>query len=141
MNGSFVIDASVGFSWVYPSQASDETDKMLQELETGATVVVPWFWFLEVANGLLAAERRKLLTAGERKIALEKLSKLKFVIDEECAQAAFGRTSELAAKHGLSVYDAAYLETALRRNLPLGSRDKPMRTAAKKAGVKLHDSA
>lgn len=137
MSGRFLVDASVGFSWVYPSQASDETAKMLQELEAGATIVVPSLWFLEVANGLLAAQRRKLITASERKAALEKLSKLKFTVDEESAHAAFHRTSELAAKH-LSVYDAAYLETALRRGLPLGSRDQVLRAAAKKAGVKLH---
>jgi predicted nucleic acid-binding protein len=135
---AFVVDASVGFSWVYPSQASVETEQMLQEIEAGATVIVPSLWFLEVANALLAAERRKLITARERKTALERLSRLNLRIDEESAQAAFGKTSELAAKHGLSVYDATYLETALRHNLPLGSRDQVLCAAARKAGAKLH---
>ena len=137
MSQAFIVDASVGFSWVYPTQASAETDKLLEEVEAGADVVVPSLWFLEVANSLLTAQRRKLLTAAERKTALETLSKLTFTVDEESGAAAFRKTSELAEKYGLSVYDAAYLEAALRRKLPLGSRDRPLREAAKKCGVKV----
>ena len=135
MSETFVVDASVGFAWVYPNQSSAETDILLEEIESGAEVVVPSLWFLEVANGLLAAQRRRLLTAAERKKALERLLILTFTIDEETGQAAFRRTSELADKHGLSVYDAAYLEVALRRKLPLGSRDEALRKAAKRSGV------
>ena len=64
MSQAFIVDASVGFAWVYPSQGSAETDKLLGEVEAGAAVVVPSLWFLEVANSLLTAQRRKLLTAA-----------------------------------------------------------------------------
>ena len=137
MSEAFIVDASVGFAWAYPTQASAETDKLLEQIESGAAAVVPSLWFLEVANGLLAAQRRKLLTAAERKKALEKLSSLIFTIDEEAARTAFRKTSELAEKHGLSVYDAAYLETVLRLKLPIGSRDEALRKAAKRLGVKV----
>lgn len=137
MSDAFIVDASVGFAWVYPSQASAETDRLLEEIASGATVVAPSLWFLEVANGLLAAQRRNLLTAAERRAALERLAALSLTIDEETAQSAFRRTSELAEKHGLSVYDATYLEVALRRKLPLGSRDGALRNAAKRCGVKV----
>ena len=135
MSETFIVDASVGFAWVYPTQASGETDKLLESVESGASIVVPTLWFVEVANGLLAAQRRKLLTAAERKTALARLSALTFSVDEETGRAAFQKTSDLAEKHGLSVYDAAYLEIALRRKLPLGSRDEPLRKAAKRSGV------
>ena len=137
MSEAFIVDASVGFAWVYPSQASAGTDRLLEQIESGAAVVVPSFWFLQVANGLLAAQPRKLLTAAERKKALEQLSNLTFTVDEEACRAAFRKTSELAEKHGLSVYDAAYLETALRRKLPIASRDEALRTAAKRRGVRV----
>ena len=137
MNDPFVVDASGGFSWVYPSQASGETDKWLEQMESGAGVVVPSLWFWEIANGLLAAQRRKLLTTAERRKALHRLSLLSFTIDEEAGRIALGKTSELAEKHGLSVYDAAYLEIALRRKLFLGSRDEALLKAAKRSGVKL----
>jgi predicted nucleic acid-binding protein len=134
---AFVVDASVGFAWVYPSQASAETDALLEDVAAGAVVVSPALWFLEVANGLLAAQRRKLLTASERKSALEMLSGLRVTMDEDSGHAAFHQTSTLAEKYGLSVYDAAYLEVALRRRLPLGSRDGALRSAAKRCGVKV----
>lgn len=137
MTDAFVVDASVGFAWVYPSQASAETDTLLEDVEAGAAVVAPALWFLEVANGLLAAQRRKLLTAAERTAALEMLSGLRVTIDDDSGRAAFHKTSTLAEKHGLSVYDAAYLEVALRRHLPLGSRDQALRRAAKRCGVKV----
>ncbi len=137
MTEAFVVDPSVGFAWVYLSQASAETDALLEDVEAGAPVVAPALWFLEVANGLLTAQRRKLLTASERKSALEMLSALRVTIDDDSGHAAFRKTSRLAEKYGLSVYDAAYLEVALRRQLPLGSRDGPLRSAAKRCGVKV----
>jgi predicted nucleic acid-binding protein len=135
VSDAFVVDASVGFSWIYPSQASTETDKLLEEVAAGATVVVPALWFLEVANGLLAAQRRKLLTPAERKAALDRLLTLAFTVDDETARGICRRASDLAEKHGLSVYDAAYVEAALRRRLPLATRDRAVKDAAIRCGV------
>ena len=103
----------------------------------GATVVVPPLWFLEVANGLLVAQRRKLLTASERTQALTRLSGLALTVDDVDARVAFDRTSTLAAGYGLSVYDAAYLEVALRRTLPIASRDETLLSSAARAGAKV----
>ena len=137
MSDAFVVDASIGFSWVYPSQASTATDKLLEEVAAGAVIVVPALWFLEVANGLLAAQRRKLLTPAERKTALERLLSLAFTVDDETARGVCRRSSDLAEKHGLSVYDAAYVEAALRRKLPLATRSRAVRDAAIRCGVRV----
>ena len=107
MSGGFVIDSSIGFSWVYPAQASRSTESLLQELEAGANVVVPELWFLEIANGLLVLQRRKKLSAGERKEALKTLMALNPIVDDESGKRAFDSISELAEKHSLTVYDAA----------------------------------
>jgi len=98
---------------------------------------VPELWLLEIANGLLVRQRQKKLTAAERKTALATLAALNFIVDTDAGKAAFKATSEMAEKHGLSVYDATYLEVALRRSLPLASRDGPLLRAAKRSGVKL----
>jgi predicted nucleic acid-binding protein len=134
---SFVIDASVGFAWVYQSQATPETDRLLNEAAGGTTVIVPALWFLEMANVLLVAQRRKRFTARERKIALDKLTAMQFTVDEEGSRNAFGEISELAEKYGLTIYDAVYLELALRRSLPLASRDEALRNAARQCGLKI----
>ena len=137
MSEAFVVDASTAFAWVFPSQTSLEADALLTRIGSGATPVVPSLWFLEVANGLLAAQRRKLLTASERNQALEQLSALSVSVDEDVGRAAFGRISILAEKQGLSVYDAAYLDTALRRKLPLATRDRALVSAARRSRVQV----
>ncbi len=136
MSVTWVIDSSVGFAWVHPNQATPETDKLLQEIEAGAAVVVPALWFIEMANSLLVLQRRKKLTGAERKAALEILSSMNFTVDDEAARMALNKTSELAGKYGLTVYNATYLEVALRRNLPLASRDSALMGAAKRCGVR-----
>jgi predicted nucleic acid-binding protein len=133
---SFVVDASVGFAWVHQSQATPETDELLDKVAGGATVIVPALWFLEMANVLLIAQRRQRLTATQRKTALNKLAAMQFNVDEEGTRNAFGKISELAEKHGLTIYDAIYLELALRRSLPLASRDEALKNAAKRSGLK-----
>ena len=137
MSAGWLIDSSVGLAWVHQDQATPETDQLLAEVESGISVVVPGLWFLEIANGLLVLQRRKKLTSAERKCALETLARLNLTVDEEAGRAAFQRTSELAEKHGLTIYDATYLEIALRRKLALASRDTNLREAAKRCGLKV----
>jgi predicted nucleic acid-binding protein len=137
LGAGFVVDASVGFAWVYEDQATPETDLLLSELAAGAVAVAPAMWFLEVGNVLLTAQRRQRLTPARRRTALETLGAVQFIVDDEATRYAFGKTSELAEKYGLTVYDAHYLEVALRRKLPLGSRDDALRQAAKRFGVKV----
>ena len=139
MSAAFVVDASMALAWVLPGQASSAAEALLKSVEAGAGIVVPTLWFLEVANGLLVAERRKTIAAPERRLALERLSALALTIDEANARDAFGRTSALAEQYGLSVYDAAYLELAIRRNLPLGTRDRVLHSAAERSGVPRFD--
>ena len=136
MSTGFVVDASVGFAWVYHGQATPETDQWLNDVAAGATVIVPGLWYLEMSNVLLMAQRRHRLTTVQRQAALEKLTALQFTVDEEGTRHAFGKTSGLAEKHGLTIYDATYLELALRRSLPLATRDEALKTAAKQCGVK-----
>jgi predicted nucleic acid-binding protein len=136
LSAGFVVDASVGFSWVYHDQATPETHALLREVAEGVTVVVPSFWFLEMANVLLIAQRRHKLTALQRKAAMAKLAAIQFTVDDEAARNAFDQISELAEKHGLTVYDAAYLEIAVRRKMSLASRDGALRSACRRCGLK-----
>jgi predicted nucleic acid-binding protein len=137
VSAAFVPDASTAIAWVHPAQATPETEALLTQVEEGAELVVPALWFAEVANALLVLERRKRLTARERREALERLTQLQPVPELDGPRLAFSKTSELATTHGLSVYDATYLELALRRRLALATRDEPLRAAAKKSGIKL----
>ena len=137
MSNPFVIDCSIAIGWVHPSQATELTRRLLEQAKEGSTIFVPSLWHLEVANALLVAVRRKLMSDVERQTALALLSQLRLSVDDETPRQAFSKISELAAQHSLSAYDAAYLELSQRKSLPLGSRDEPLRSAARKCGVRL----
>jgi len=113
---------------------------MLARLAAGDSLIVPALWPLEVANALTVLRRRRKLTPDEARTAIEIIRDLPTVIDHEAAAIAFSRLVPLAAEHGLTVYDATYIELALRRQLPLASNDAPMKGAAIRAGVDLWQS-
>jgi predicted nucleic acid-binding protein len=133
----FVVDASVGIAWVHSAQATTQSQMLLDAIAAGAVVRAPALWSLETANALLVLTRRRKLTEDERADALTALAQLAVVLDHEMAALAFGKLSDLAARHALSVYDAAYSELALRKKLPIACKDGPLRTAAKRARLKL----
>jgi predicted nucleic acid-binding protein len=134
---AFVADASVAIGWVHPAQATKQTAAMLDAIADGATLEVPALWPLEVANALIVLVRRRKLADDERQAGLGWFRGLRVRVDHEMSALAFARLSELAVTHQLSVYDAAYLELAMRRRLMLGCKDGPLRAAAAQAGVRL----
>jgi predicted nucleic acid-binding protein len=133
----FIVDASIGIAWVHPAQATSSSQVLLQALCDGVVVRAPALWPLETANALLVLVRRGKLTEEERGTALSALTQLSVALDHEMAALAFTRLSTLASQHGLTIYDAAYLELALRTKLPLACKDGPLRAAAKRCRVKL----
>ena len=137
MTTEFVVDASIGIAWVHPGQATTQSEALLDRVAGGAVVRAPALWPLETANALLVLTRRGKLTEEERVSALAALAQLSVVLDYEMAALAFGKLSILAERHRLSIYDAAYLELAQRRKLAIACKDGPLRTAAKRARVKL----
>lgn len=137
MSKPFVADASVAAVWAVETQSTAACDQLLVEIESGRDFIVPALWPLEIANILLALQRRNRITPAHRKSALRDLQALRPEIDYEGMAECFGRVSELAEKHGLSVYDAAYLGLALRRAAPLATRDGALRKAAMDCGVEV----
>lgn len=141
MRHLFVADASVAIAWIHPAQATAETDAMLERLAVGDSLVVPALWPLEVANAITVLRRRRKLTAEEARVAIAIVRELPAAIDHEAAAVAFTRLVDLASEHELTVYDATYIELALRRRLPLASADARMKQAAVRSGVDLWKSA
>jgi predicted nucleic acid-binding protein len=92
-------------------------------------------WPLEALNGLLVAERRGRLDASRRLRLAGFLRALPITLDVDTASQAWSETARLAERFGLSAYDAAYLELAQRRDLPLASLDRALRAAATVLGL------
>ena len=131
---SMVLDSSATLAWVY----SDETTEPIRHVfnlvgENGAWV--PGLWKLEVANILEMGVRRGRHDAAFRDSTLADLALLPIRVDTETDRQAWGPTLQLSERHRLTLYDAAYLELALRRGLPLASLDADLRRAAQAEGV------
>ncbi len=131
-----MLDSSAALAWILPGEATSVTEALLAEVgEQGAAA--PGLWPIETANVLWLCQRRGRISLAERTQALTTLADLPIEIDARTAALAFGATSALAAGLDLTVYDACYLELALRLGLPLASLDKRLCQAAAAAGVPL----
>ena len=133
---SFVLDASTTLAWAIEDERNALAVAVLERL-AGEKAEVPSHWALEVANGLLVAMRRKRLIDDARLDALARLGELPIHADDETAIRAGHETTAIAVRFGLSVYDAAYLELAIRRRLPLATLDRALEAAAQATGVEL----
>lgn len=131
---AFVLDGSIALAWYFKDEADPYADAVAAGF-SGVQAVVPALWPLEVANGVLLGERRKRSTEAQAAKWLAYLGSLPITVDDETATRAWGDVLRLARAHNLSAYDAAYLELALRRGLPLATLDTPLNAAAKVVGV------
>ncbi len=136
MGTQFVVDASVVMSWCFADEADGYADGVLDRLAQ-EEAVVPSIWPLEIGNVLLVAERRKRLSEADSARFLALLAELPIVVESEPPQRMLREIIALAREFGLSTYDAAYLDLAMRLGLPLATHDAALRKAAKKVRVPL----
>ena len=130
-----VIDASMTLSWLLADEGTDASQAVRGEMASADNVFVPAHWRLEVCNSLWVAERRQRLNAAGVAQAVALFTQLPVTIDAQTNDRAGRETLALAREHNLSVYDAAYLELALRQGASLASLDGPLRTVAQRLGV------
>jgi predicted nucleic acid-binding protein len=133
---SLVLDSSITVAWLYREEATKSVDEIFENL-IEASAWVPALWHLEVANVLQIGMQRQRHGADFRDRVLSDLSEFPIHVDHETDRQAWGTTVPLAERHGLTVYDTAYLELALRRGLPLATLDRELRAAASIDGVQL----
>jgi predicted nucleic acid-binding protein len=131
-----VLDSSVALAWIYADETTDAILGVFDEIRSrGAWVPGLWLW--EIANVLHLNVRRGRHSADFRDSTLEGLALLPVKVDAEAERQAWGVTLHLAERHRLTVYDAAYLEIASRRKIPLATLDRDLRRAAASDGIQL----
>mgnify|MGYP003347308024 FL=1 len=133
----FVLDCSATLPWVFANEAKPATDALLDELASGGHAWVPGLWHLELANALLGARLRGLIDKAGMEKFLATLRSLDIEVDDDTTSVAWTGILALGEAYGLTAYDAAYLELALRKGLPLASLDLQLRKACAKAGGRL----
>ncbi len=126
---SLVLDSSVTLAWVYSHETTPAVRRVWHLVEESGAWV-PGLWRLEIANILEMGVRRGRHDTAFRDATLADLSLLPVAVDPETDAQAWGTTAQLAARHKLTLYDAAYLELAQRRALPLATLDRELRAAA-----------
>lgn len=133
----FVLDCSVTMAWCFDDEATPYTNGVRDSLAS-LRAVAPSIWRLETANAVIVGERRGRLDEARGRRFFVLLGALPIIIDEETGDRAFGDVVHLARTYQLSAYDAAYLELAIRRGLPLACLDGKLKAAASVAGVALY---
>lgn len=128
-----ILDASVAAVWLLKDETEPRAEAALERLaEVGA--IVPQLWHFEMRNVLLVAERRGRVSAEQTTAFLDALRALPIRTDTAPDYAA---ALELARAHGLSFFDALYLELARRRNGDVATLDSALARAAVAAGLSL----
>jgi predicted nucleic acid-binding protein len=130
----FVLDGSVTLAWLFHDEQDPYADAIVDKLPH-LEMLVPRLWHLEIANVLLVGERRGRCSQADTTTWLSFLAGLPVLVDGSTESSAWSQTINLARQRGLSAYDAAYLELAIRENAPLATLDAKLRAAATAVGV------
>lgn len=134
---TFVLDTSITMAWCFEAQSDPYCKSVLRSLDNHEALV-PQLWILEVVNILLVAERRSRLRPEESVDFLESLWRLPIQIESGLAKTILAaEVLSHARANRLTAYDAAYLELARRKSVPLATRDHALRRAAVHSGVPL----
>lgn len=136
MKGSLVLDVSIALTWCFEDEMTPASMDLLTAIWS-LDLVVPALWHSELANVLVAGERRQRIDEPAIDAFLGLLRDLLIETDQPRPGFEIGSVMAVARRHGLTAYDAAYLELALRRGIPLATYDAALRRAATEAGVAL----
>ena len=131
---ALVIDSSLAAAWCFPDERTDYTNAILRAVAAPLEAVAPRLWAYEVSNSVLMGLRRKRITHADAQEFFESIKSLPIRLTDPVS---YDGVFSLADRHGLTVYDAAYLDLALREGLPLASLDKALCKAAGNSGVAL----
>lgn len=134
---AFVLDASVAMPWCFEDETNKYAEAVLDRLDH-VSAIVPSFWRLETANALVIAERRGRITRAKSMQMADILLNLPILDDVESVLNGLKTVLDLARQFGLTAYDAAYLELAMRLDLPISTLDQSLIKAAKSSGVTLY---
>jgi predicted nucleic acid-binding protein len=134
----FVLDNSVAMRWLLNDGSQERlayAAKVLDLLaqDTGQALV-PGVWPLEVANVLVKAQAKGLVSEARASAFVGLLAEMSITVDASTAARALGDTLQLARRFKLSAYDAAYLELALREGLSLATLDADVQNAVLQVG-------
>ena len=137
MNKPFVLDNSVVMRWCFDDMQNDYAEAVLKLMSNNGNAIVPVLWRYEVTAVLSKAQ--KIGSISEDKVIgfIDDLKAFSITVDYEGIERIMNDVRLIAVTYGLTGYDSAYLELAIRNDLPIATLDKDLQKAAQMAGVKL----
>jgi predicted nucleic acid-binding protein len=129
----FVVDASVAVCWFMPDERHPIADAGFQRIRVDPAVTSVLWWY-ELRNVLMVNERGGRLDNEKTARMLRLLRRLPVAMDTDVEEETL---VQLARRHRLTVYDAAYLELALRKGYPLATLGTALANAARAEEVPL----
>jgi predicted nucleic acid-binding protein len=129
----FVLDASVTACWAFKDEVHPVAASMLRRIRT-EEAFVPTLWWFEIRNTMLVNERRQRISESDTSAFLRRLARLRITLDQSPEDA---ELLALSRRHRLAVYDASYLELAIRQSFPLATLDADLVRAAQVENVAL----
>ncbi len=137
MSPLFVLDNSVVMRWLSQESTHDYADKILSLLNGKSQAIVPVLWRYEFISVLLKLQKTGVISSEQAELFVEEINNLDFIVDYEGIDFILNDVRYLAKKHSLTGYDAAYLELAIRKQIPLATLDMDLRKAASFAKIEL----
>jgi predicted nucleic acid-binding protein len=134
-----VLDSSFALAWGLPDETSLLAEQFLEHLSEEDVLWVPSLWWYEISNALVVAQRKRRLTEADRFGLMDLYGNLPLQTDSHLTSEIVGRLQGLAHERGLSAYDAAYLELAIRKSASLATLDQKLATAARQVGIALRN--
>ncbi len=135
----FVLDCSVAISWCLQDEDNAYANAILNIISGVNQSIVPAFFWLEISNVMWVAERRNRNTREQNDTAITILQNLPIIVDSKSVTETITTTLNLARQYNLAVYDAAYLELAIREGLLLATIDEKLANTAKNLAILLED--
>jgi predicted nucleic acid-binding protein len=132
----FVIDASVAAAWSFKDETTDYTNAVLKAVSGLVEATAPRLWAYEIRNSVLMGLRRKRITRADADEFLNSIVDLRISLVDPLS---YDGIFALADRHGLTLYDAAYLDLAMREDLPIASLDDELIRAAERARQRIFE--
>ncbi len=139
----FVLDCSVAISWCLPDEVDAYAEAILDRLtsiERSIVAVVLSIWSLELANVFLVSERRQRISQEDVATAISLINQLPIKVNSAISPEILNSILEIGRKYNLAAYDAAYLELAIRLDIPLATNDRRLIAASQQANIFLADT-
>jgi predicted nucleic acid-binding protein len=130
-----VLDNSAAIAMLAPDEQDDAYTRKLLLQTDRVRFITPILWRYEFANALRMLQKRNRMAEHEFSQLFEDLDALEIEVVHDAQEPSTLRNISL--QHGVTAYDAAYLELALRRNVSIATCDKQLKAAAIAANIEI----